>query len=44
MLARYEDVLEAIGDTPLIRIRRIAEGLSAAVYAKIGFVNQSVGG
>ena len=39
MLARYEDGLEAIGNTPLIRIRRVAGGLSAAIYAKIEFVN-----
>ncbi|RME36930.1 MAG: cystathionine beta-synthase [Planctomycetota bacterium] len=35
----YESVLEVIGDTPLVRIQRLAEGLLPAVYAKIEFVN-----
>ncbi len=39
MIKRFENVLEAIGDTPLIRVHRIAGGLTAAVYAKIEFVN-----
>jgi len=39
MVERFENVLDAIGDTPLIRIQRLAKGLSAAVYAKIEFVN-----
>ena len=39
MLKRCENVLEAIGQTPLIRINRIAAGLTAALYAKIEFVN-----
>jgi cystathionine beta-synthase len=39
MIKRFENVLEAIGDTPLIRVHRTAGGLSAAVYAKIEFVN-----
>jgi len=36
---RCENVLEAIGDTPLIHIRRLAADLTAAVYAKLEFVN-----
>ena len=39
MLNRHDNVLGAIGDTPLIRVHRIAAGLSAAIYAKIEFVN-----
>ena len=39
MLKRCDSVLEAIGRTPLVRVHRIAAGLSAAVYAKIEFVN-----
>ena len=35
----YENVLEVIGNTPLIRLRRIAPGIAAAIYAKIEFVN-----
>src|SRR3990172_6366551 len=39
MLKRCDNVLEAIGQTPLVRVHRIAAGLSAAVYAKVEFVN-----
>jgi len=39
MVKRCNNVLEAIGGTPLVRINRIATGLSAAIYAKIEFVN-----
>lgn len=39
MLMRCDTVLEAIGDTPLVRIHRIATGLTAALYAKVEFVN-----
>lgn len=39
MLNRCENVLEAIGETPLIRVRRLAADLTAVVYAKIEFVN-----
>jgi len=35
----FDTVLQAIGDTPLVRIRRLAPGLSAPVYAKIELVN-----
>ena len=40
MLKRCDSVLEAIGGTPLVRVHRIAAGLSAAVYAKIEFGNR----
>ncbi len=39
MLRLCNNVLQAIGSTPLIRIHRIATGLSAAIYAKIELVN-----
>ena len=39
MLKLCDNVLEAIGGTPLVRVRRIAAELSAAIYAKIEFVN-----
>ncbi len=39
MLKRCNSVLEAIGRTPIVRINRMAEGLSAAIYAKVEFVN-----
>ncbi len=34
-----ENVLEAVGETPLIRLQRVAAGLAPAIYAKIEFVN-----
>jgi cystathionine beta-synthase len=39
MLKRCNTVLEAIGQTPIVRINRLATGLSAAIYAKVEFVN-----
>ena len=39
MLKRCDSVLEAIGGTPLVRVHRIAAGLSTPIYAKIEFVN-----
>jgi cystathionine beta-synthase len=35
----FADVLQAIGDTPLIRINRIAGGVKGTVYAKIETTN-----
>lgn len=32
-------ILEAVGHTPLVRMGRVAEGITAAVYAKVEFVN-----
>lgn len=34
-----QNVLEAIGETPLVRVHRIATDLSPAIYAKIEMVN-----
>src|SRR5260221_162855 len=36
---RYENVLEAIGGTPLIRLNRIAAGLKPRIYIKAEFLN-----
>jgi len=36
---RYENVLEAIGNTPLIRLNRINAGLKPRIYAKAEFMN-----
>ena len=36
---RFENVLEAMGNTPLIRLNRIAEGLKPKIYAKCEFFN-----
>jgi len=38
-MARYENVLDAVGRTPLVRLGKIARGLKAGVYAKVEFVN-----
>lgn len=38
-LNRCQSVLEAIGNTPIVRINRMSAGLSPAIYAKIEFVN-----
>ena len=39
MLKRCENVLEAIGETPIIRLNRITRGLKPPIYAKIELVN-----
>jgi cystathionine beta-synthase len=36
---RYENVLEAIGNTPLIRLNRLAAGLKPKIYVKAEFMN-----
>jgi cystathionine beta-synthase len=35
----HETILQTVGRTPLVRLRRITEGLQAAVYAKLEFMN-----
>jgi cystathionine beta-synthase len=35
----YNNILETVGNTPLVRINRITKGLPAAVYAKVEGVN-----
>ncbi len=39
MLMRCNNVLEAVGHTPIVRMNRVAEGLSTPIYAKVEFVN-----
>jgi cystathionine beta-synthase len=34
-----ETILQSVGHTPLVRLRRVSEGLKAAVYAKVESVN-----
>src|SRR5271154_6043917 len=36
---RFENVLEAIGNTPLIRLNRLAKGLKPKIYVKAEFLN-----
>ncbi|MGK4422690.1 pyridoxal-phosphate dependent enzyme, partial [Klebsiella pneumoniae] len=33
------NVLEAIGDTPIVRLNRMAKGLKPEIYVKLEFAN-----
>ena len=35
----YDSILDCIGNTPLVRLRRVTEGLKCTVYAKVEFFN-----
>ena len=35
----YDNVVELIGNTPLVRLRNVTEGISATVLAKIEYLN-----
>lgn len=35
----HESLLDAVGDTPLVRLTRVASGVPAPVYAKVEFFN-----
>ena len=35
----YNNVLEVVGNTPLVRLNSMTEGLKSNVYAKVEFVN-----
>jgi cystathionine beta-synthase len=39
VLRVYENILEAVGRTPLVRLNRIGRGLPCPVFAKIEFLN-----
>lgn len=39
MASTFETVLETIGHTPMIRLRKVAEGLPCKVYGKVEFFN-----
>lgn len=36
---KYDDILQAVGRTPLVRLRRLAEGLAPTIYAKVDYLN-----
>ncbi len=35
----YGSILEAVGQTPLVRLNRVARGVQAQIYAKLEFIN-----
>ncbi len=35
----YDSIVDLIGNTPLVRLRRVAEGIAAPVYAKVEYLN-----
>jgi len=35
----YDNILDTIGDTPLVRLNRITQGLKCKMYAKVEFFN-----
>ncbi len=36
---RCNNILEAVGNTPLVRLNRVTEGLKAQVYVKVDYLN-----
>ncbi len=36
---RYENILETIGNTPLVRLNKLAEGLKPKIYVKVEYFN-----
>ncbi len=36
---RYDNILQAVGRTPLVRLRRLSEGLKPQMYAKLDYLN-----
>ncbi len=39
MQGAYADVTQAIGDTPIVRLNRLAAGLKADIYVKLAYMN-----
>ena len=35
----YNSILDCIGDTPMVRLNKVTEGLKCTVYAKVEFFN-----
>ncbi len=38
-MALYKNILQAIGRTPLVRLKRITRGIESEIYAKVEFMN-----
>ena len=38
-MARYENILQAVGRTPLVRLARLGAGLASPIYAKVESLN-----
>lgn len=38
-LGVYDSIADAVGNTPLVRLNRVTEGIAATVYAKLEFLN-----
>ncbi len=36
---RYDNILQAVGHTPLVRLRRLSEGLKPQMYGKLDYLN-----
>jgi cysteine synthase len=36
---KYENLLDAIGDTPIVRLNRLTRHLQCSLYAKLEFMN-----
>ena len=39
MKGAYSDVVEAVGNTPIVRLNRLTEGLEANIYVKLEYLN-----
>ena len=36
---KYDNILQVVGHTPLVRLRRLSEGLKPQIYAKLDYLN-----
>ncbi|MGH8594850.1 MAG: PLP-dependent cysteine synthase family protein, partial [Gammaproteobacteria bacterium] len=36
---KYESILDSVGNTPLVRLNRLTQGLQCAIYGKLEFMN-----
>jgi len=38
----FNNILESIGDTPMIRLNKIAEDIPGTIYAKVEYFNPGI--